>query len=87
MSIRIIPNPVGCNSICDRWVCRESGTFQVHDLLSGARFLWQGPRNYVSLDPGAFARAHFPDPPPRPLGEGFRLFPIARSDASVGRMA
>jgi starch synthase (maltosyl-transferring) len=26
--------------------------FQVHDLLSGARFLWQGPRNYVSLDPG-----------------------------------
>src|SRR5262249_4418689 len=26
--------------------------FQVHDLLSGSRFLWQGPRNYVSLDPG-----------------------------------
>jgi starch synthase (maltosyl-transferring) len=31
--------------------------FQVHDLLSGARFLWQGPRNYVSLDP-ARAPAH-----------------------------
>ena len=29
----------------------ESGTFQVHDLLSGQRFLWQGPRNFVSLDP------------------------------------
>jgi starch synthase (maltosyl-transferring) len=25
--------------------------FQVHDLLSGARFLWNGPRNFVSLDP------------------------------------
>lgn len=25
--------------------------FQVHDLLSGARYLWQGPRNYVALDP------------------------------------
>jgi starch synthase (maltosyl-transferring) len=25
--------------------------YQVHDLLSGARFLWQGARNYVSLDP------------------------------------
>jgi starch synthase (maltosyl-transferring) len=25
--------------------------FQVHDLLSGARFLWRGARNYVSLDP------------------------------------
>ncbi|HEY3784267.1 MAG TPA: alpha-1,4-glucan--maltose-1-phosphate maltosyltransferase [Steroidobacteraceae bacterium] len=28
-----------------------SGSYQVHDLLSGARFLWQGARNFVSLDP------------------------------------
>ena len=27
--------------------------FQVHDLLSNARFLWQGPHNYVMLDPGS----------------------------------
>jgi starch synthase (maltosyl-transferring) len=26
-------------------------TFQVHDLLSGARFSWRGPRNYVELAP------------------------------------
>ncbi|MCJ7837943.1 MAG: alpha-1,4-glucan--maltose-1-phosphate maltosyltransferase [Burkholderiales bacterium] len=25
--------------------------FQMHDLLSGARFLWSGPRNFVQLDP------------------------------------
>ncbi|HTT05301.1 MAG TPA: alpha-1,4-glucan--maltose-1-phosphate maltosyltransferase [Steroidobacteraceae bacterium] len=25
--------------------------FQAHDLLSGARFLWKGERNYVGLDP------------------------------------
>ncbi|MGE3679995.1 MAG: alpha-1,4-glucan--maltose-1-phosphate maltosyltransferase [Burkholderiales bacterium] len=25
--------------------------FQVHDLLSGARYLWQGTRNFVRLDP------------------------------------
>ncbi len=25
--------------------------YQVHDLLTGARFLWNGPRNYVQLDP------------------------------------
>ena len=25
--------------------------FQMHDLLGGATFLWQGPRNYVALDP------------------------------------
>jgi len=25
--------------------------YQVHDLLSGNRFLWRGPRNYVELDP------------------------------------
>lgn len=27
--------------------------YQVHDLLSGKRFLWQGRRNYVELDPHA----------------------------------
>ena len=26
-------------------------TFQVWDQLSGARFLWQGPRNYIELSP------------------------------------
>jgi len=26
-------------------------TFQVHDLLTQAYYLWQGPRNYVQLDP------------------------------------
>ena len=25
--------------------------FQVHDLLTNARFLWQGARNYIELDP------------------------------------
>jgi starch synthase (maltosyl-transferring) len=25
--------------------------YQVHDLLSDARYLWNGPRNYVELDP------------------------------------
>jgi starch synthase (maltosyl-transferring) len=25
--------------------------FQVHDLLTGARYLWSGPRNFVHLDP------------------------------------
>ncbi|MCF8150577.1 MAG: alpha-1,4-glucan--maltose-1-phosphate maltosyltransferase [Burkholderiaceae bacterium] len=28
-------------------------SFQAHDLLSGARFLWQGERNFVRLDPQA----------------------------------
>jgi starch synthase (maltosyl-transferring) len=26
-------------------------SYQVHDLLSGARYSWHGPRNYVRLDP------------------------------------
>jgi starch synthase (maltosyl-transferring) len=25
--------------------------YQMHDLLSGARYLWHGPRNFVQLDP------------------------------------
>ena len=27
--------------------------YQVHDMLGGARYLWEGPRNYVELDPAA----------------------------------
>jgi starch synthase (maltosyl-transferring) len=33
------------------------GAYQMHDLLSGARFLWHGGRNYVELD-AARAPAH-----------------------------
>ncbi len=29
----------------------ESDTYQVHDLLSDARYLWHGSRNFVVLDP------------------------------------
>ncbi len=29
----------------------EGDTYQVHDLLSGARYIWRGRRNYVELDP------------------------------------
>lgn len=30
----------------------DDGTsYQVEDALSGSRFLWQGPRNYVQLAP------------------------------------
>jgi len=29
----------------------ERQPYQVHDLLSGARYLWHGGRNYVALDP------------------------------------
>jgi starch synthase (maltosyl-transferring) len=25
--------------------------YQMHDLLTGARYLWQGARNFVQLDP------------------------------------
>jgi starch synthase (maltosyl-transferring) len=27
--------------------------YQVHDLLTGARYFWSGPRNYVALDPAS----------------------------------
>jgi starch synthase (maltosyl-transferring) len=31
----------------------EDATFQVHDELGGARYLWRGRRNYVQLDPSS----------------------------------
>jgi len=35
----------------------EHQPYQMHDLLNDARYIWQGPRNYVELDP-AVAPAH-----------------------------
>ena len=29
----------------------QNATFQVHDLMSDARYLWQGARAFVELDP------------------------------------
>jgi len=36
----------------DRLGLRAGESFQVFDELTGARYLWQGPRNYIELDPG-----------------------------------
>ena len=38
------------------WVQFGTGSFQVHNLLSDARYLWHGPRNYVELSPAAPVR-------------------------------
>jgi len=35
----------------------EKGCYQMHDLLTGARHLWHGGRNFVELDP-KFVPAH-----------------------------
>lgn len=35
----------------DKWELDLSRPYQVHDLLSDARYLWQGARNYVELNP------------------------------------
>ena len=29
----------------------DADTYQVHDLLSGARYIWRGRANYVELNP------------------------------------
>ena len=29
----------------------EGDTYQVHDLLTDARYTWRGRRNYIELDP------------------------------------
>ncbi len=35
----------------DRFGLEEHETYQVHDLLNDSRYLWQGSRNYIELDP------------------------------------
>ena len=35
----------------DEFGALESDEYQVHDLLSDARYVWNGRRNYIELDP------------------------------------
>jgi len=35
----------------------DSDVYQVHDLVTDARYLWSGDRNYVELNP-AYQTAH-----------------------------
>ncbi len=32
---------------------KRDSTYQAHELLSGARYMWNGPRNYVELNPAS----------------------------------
>ena len=56
-------------------------SFQVHDLLTDARFLWHGARNYVELDPQHAAGARFPHPAQGAHRARLRLLPLRRNDA------
>jgi len=51
------------------WGIAEDEAYEVHDLLGGARYRWQGARNYVELNPYILP-AHI-----------FRLNRLPRSDA------
>ena len=53
---------LGDNSICSSLGLPAIRPFQMDDLLSGARFLWQGTRNFVSLDPEHSPAHIFRDP-------------------------
>jgi starch synthase (maltosyl-transferring) len=35
----------------DQFASIEGDTYQMHDLLTGERYIWHGRRNYVELDP------------------------------------
>jgi starch synthase (maltosyl-transferring) len=39
------------NLALEEFGIHEQATYQVHDLLTEERYLWQGRRNYVELDP------------------------------------
>jgi hypothetical protein len=46
----------GSSSTSERSARARPQPYQVHDLLTGARYLWQGARNFVAARPAAHAR-------------------------------
>ena len=50
--IKAIPDrPISFEVFADEFGEMEGDTYQVHDLLSDARYTWHGRRNYIELDP------------------------------------
>jgi starch synthase (maltosyl-transferring) len=43
------------NLSLDKLGIERDASYQVHDVLSGARYLWHGARNYVELNPSFFS--------------------------------
>jgi starch synthase (maltosyl-transferring) len=46
-------NPHAATTSLDMWQLglEHVGPFEAHDLLTDARYVWNGPHNYVHLDP------------------------------------
>ena len=55
----------------------QDRSFEAEDLLSGERYLWQGPRNYVELNPSRSIGPHSQDPSPNEGGDGLRILSLA----------
>ena len=64
-STRTTRRAAGSSSTSRRSASSPTQPFQMHDLLTDARFLWQGARNFVSLDPQQRAGARLPPAAPR----------------------
>ena len=54
--------PVGWIWTSMRWDCRQTSRFKCMDLLTEAYYIWQGPRNYVQLDPAFGAGPYLSHP-------------------------
>ena len=59
-SIRTTRSRAGSTLPLDELGLPSDAPYQVHDLLTDARYLWHGPRNYVELDPAQWSGAHLP---------------------------
>ena len=51
ISIFVTSSPVGCSFPWISFGLDPHQPFQVQDMLTDARYQWQGARNYVELDP------------------------------------
>ena len=62
----------------DRFGINPGSPYLVHDLLSEDKFIWQGERNRIELDPRVQPARIFRVVLATPQGVGFRLLHVAR---------
>ena len=61
----------------------QDRAFEAEDLLTGERYLWQGPRNYVELNPATTVGSYSQDPSPYEGGDGFRILSLVWSTSTA----
>ena len=60
--------------------------YLVHDLIGDDKYIWQGERNYIEINPNIFSCLYFQDTETVKTRDGFRLFHVRKERNGTERI-